>query len=74
MGVITLLVPADGAPDIGGGKLGTGKDPFSAMILLQAAICWSAGVVRAEVVSVTKNPQAPWSNSSLLGEVYLAET
>jgi len=29
--------------------------------------------VRAEVVSVTKNKQVPWSNSSLLGEVYLAE-
>ncbi|OAF19782.1 caspase family protein [Bradyrhizobium neotropicale] len=29
--------------------------------------------VRAEVVSSTKNKQVPWSNSSLLGEVYLAE-
>ena len=29
--------------------------------------------VRAEVVSTTKNKQVPWSNSSLLGEVYLAE-
>lgn len=29
--------------------------------------------VRAEVVSTTKNKQMPWSNSSLLGEVYLAE-
>ncbi len=29
--------------------------------------------VRAEVVSATKNMQVPWSNSSLLGEVYLAE-
>lgn len=29
--------------------------------------------VRAEVVSMTKNKQVPWSNSSLLGEVYLAE-
>jgi uncharacterized caspase-like protein len=29
--------------------------------------------VRAEVVSVTKNKQVPWSNSSLLGEVFLAE-
>jgi uncharacterized caspase-like protein len=29
--------------------------------------------VRAEVVSVTKSQQVPWSNSSLLGEVYLAE-
>lgn len=29
--------------------------------------------VRAEVVSGTKNKQVPWSNSSLLGEVYLAE-
>ncbi|UFZ04353.1 caspase family protein [Bradyrhizobium ontarionense] len=28
--------------------------------------------VRAEVVSATKNKQVPWSNSSLLGEVYLA--
>jgi len=28
--------------------------------------------VRAEVVSTTKNKQVPWSNSSLLGEVYLA--
>jgi tetratricopeptide (TPR) repeat protein len=28
--------------------------------------------VRAEVVSTTKNRQVPWSNSSLLGEVYLA--
>ncbi|RXT46625.1 caspase family protein [Bradyrhizobium betae] len=27
--------------------------------------------VRAEVVSSTKNKQVPWSNSSLLGEVYL---
>jgi tetratricopeptide (TPR) repeat protein len=27
--------------------------------------------VRAEVVSATKNKQVPWSNSSLLGEVYL---
>jgi tetratricopeptide (TPR) repeat protein len=29
--------------------------------------------VRAEVVATTKNKQVPWSNSSLLGEVYLAE-
>jgi tetratricopeptide (TPR) repeat protein len=29
--------------------------------------------VRAEVVAVTKNKQVPWSNSSLLGEVFLAE-
>ncbi|WGR73941.1 MULTISPECIES: caspase family protein [unclassified Bradyrhizobium] len=29
--------------------------------------------VRAEVVSTTKNKQVPWSNSSLLGEVYLVE-
>ncbi|SCB42343.1 Uncharacterized protein, contains caspase domain [Bradyrhizobium shewense] len=29
--------------------------------------------VRAEVVSSTKHKQVPWSNSSLLGEVYLAE-
>ena len=29
--------------------------------------------VRAEVVSTTKNKQVPWSNSSLLGEVYLGE-
>jgi tetratricopeptide (TPR) repeat protein len=29
--------------------------------------------VRAEVVAGTKNKQVPWSNSSLLGEVYLAE-
>ena len=28
--------------------------------------------VRAEVVSSTRNMQVPWSNSSLLGEVYLA--
>ena len=27
--------------------------------------------VRAEVVSMTNNQQVPWSNSSLLGEVYL---
>ena len=27
--------------------------------------------VRAEVVAATKNKQVPWSNSSLLGEVYL---
>ena len=29
--------------------------------------------VRAEVVASTGNKQVPWSNSSLLGEVYLAE-
>ena len=29
--------------------------------------------VRAEVVSSTKSKQVPWSNSSLLGEVYLAQ-
>ena len=29
--------------------------------------------VRAEVVATTKNRQVPWSNSSLLGEVFLAE-
>jgi tetratricopeptide (TPR) repeat protein len=29
--------------------------------------------VRAEVVATTKNQQVPWSNSSLLGEVYLTE-
>ena len=29
--------------------------------------------VRAEVVAATKNQQVPWSNSSLLGEVYLTE-
>lgn len=28
--------------------------------------------VRADVVAATKNRQVPWSNSSLLGEVYLA--
>lgn len=30
--------------------------------------------VRAEVVSATKNKQVPWSNSSLLGEVFLVST
>jgi len=29
--------------------------------------------VRAEVVATTRNRQVPWSNSSLLGEVFLAE-
>jgi uncharacterized caspase-like protein len=29
--------------------------------------------VRAEVVATTKNMRVPWSNSSLLGEVYLAD-
>lgn len=29
--------------------------------------------MRAEVVSATKSKQVPWSNSSLLGEVYLVE-
>src|ERR1700758_3291836 len=29
--------------------------------------------VRAEVVASTKNMQVPWSNSSLLGEIYLAD-
>jgi uncharacterized caspase-like protein len=29
--------------------------------------------VRAEVVAATRNQQVPWSNSSLLGEVSLAE-
>ena len=29
--------------------------------------------VRADVVAATKNKQVPWSNSSLLGEVYLAD-
>jgi tetratricopeptide (TPR) repeat protein len=29
--------------------------------------------VRAEVVAATKSQQVPWSNSSLLGEVYLGE-
>ena len=29
--------------------------------------------VRAEVVAATKGKQVPWSNSSLLGEVYLAD-
>ena len=28
--------------------------------------------VRADVVTATKNQQVPWSNSSLLGEVFLA--
>ena len=28
--------------------------------------------VRAEVVTATANKQVPWSNSSVLGEVYLA--
>jgi uncharacterized caspase-like protein len=28
--------------------------------------------VRAEVVASTRRKQVPWSNSSLLGEVYLA--
>jgi uncharacterized caspase-like protein len=28
--------------------------------------------VRAEVVSATRGRQVPWSNSSLLGDVYLA--
>jgi uncharacterized caspase-like protein len=28
--------------------------------------------VRAEVVAATGGKQVPWSNSSLLGEVYLA--
>ena len=27
--------------------------------------------VRAEVVAATRNKQVPWSNSSLLGEVFL---
>jgi hypothetical protein len=29
--------------------------------------------VRAEVVATTRSKQVPWSNASLLGEVYLAE-
>jgi hypothetical protein len=29
--------------------------------------------VRAEVVASTKDEQVPWSNFSLLGEVYVAE-
>jgi uncharacterized caspase-like protein len=29
--------------------------------------------VRAEAVAATRNKQVPWSNSSLLGEVYLAK-
>jgi uncharacterized caspase-like protein len=29
--------------------------------------------VRAEVVAATKGKQVPWSNSSLLGDVYLAD-
>jgi len=29
--------------------------------------------VRAEVVAAAKSKPVPWSNSSLLGEVYLAE-
>jgi uncharacterized caspase-like protein len=29
--------------------------------------------VRAEVVASTKDKQVPWSNSSLLGEIYLVE-
>jgi tetratricopeptide (TPR) repeat protein len=33
----------------------------------------NAGRVRAEVVAATRSKQVPWSNSSLLGEVYLAE-
>jgi uncharacterized caspase-like protein len=28
--------------------------------------------VRAEVVAATRNKQVPWSNSSLLGEVFLS--
>jgi uncharacterized caspase-like protein len=29
--------------------------------------------VRADVVAATNGKQVPWSNSSLLGEVYLAK-
>jgi hypothetical protein len=29
--------------------------------------------LRAEVVAATSSKQVPWSNSSLLGEVYLAQ-
>ena len=29
--------------------------------------------VRAEVVAATRGKQVPWSNSSLLGDVYLVE-
>ena len=29
--------------------------------------------VRADVVKATNGSQVPWSNSSLLGEVYLAQ-
>ena len=32
-----------------------------------------ASLARREVVAATKGKQVPWSNSSLLGEVYLAE-
>jgi tetratricopeptide (TPR) repeat protein len=57
---------------------GTGADsPFSTALVRHIA---TPGLevqamltrVRAEVVAVTRSRQVPWSNSSLLGEVYLA--
>lgn len=52
----------------------------SFLIPILFAALWSApGIaqmltrVRAEVVAATKAKQVPWSNSSLLGEIYLAE-
>jgi uncharacterized caspase-like protein len=57
---------------------GTGANsPFSAALVRHLAtpgleIDRMFRLVRADVVAATGNRQVPWSNSSLLGEVYLA--
>jgi uncharacterized caspase-like protein len=54
------------------------KSPFSAALSLHIGtpgldVQQMLTRVRAEVVAVTQKKQVPWSNSSLLGEVYLAQ-
>jgi uncharacterized caspase-like protein len=50
-----------------------GTKMTDAMIDMDTIMAGLDDQVRAEVVATTKSNQVPWSNSSLLGEVYLAE-
>ena len=71
--------PADSCPcGLGSALNGEGANsPFSAALSRHIGtpgleVQQMLTRVRAEVVAKTRGKQVPWSNSSLLGEVYLA--
>ena len=77
MGAGTLIAFATGSGNVALDGVGA-NSPFSAALSRHIGtpgleVQQMLTRVRAEVVGATRRQQVPWSNSSLLGEVYLAE-